>query len=206
MLTSLGKEQNDHGRWEAKCQVQKIQAFKSYTLSIRRQQKGILSWRRWHKVGELPMYGEFGGYPFIHLQHKIIIYLLVWLIDIHLKTNNFCPYSLCRPHQCALSSLSLSSLPSSPPSSSDWSPSKSKVGLLTLSTSSRTGAMLCLLSSAESPMRGRAKVLVAPVSVLELLLLPLLLPSPIPGSWPSGLLSLESCRSMATVPETYNHN
>lgn len=40
---------------------------------MRRQQKGILSWRRWHNVGELPMYGEFGGYPFIHLQHKIII-------------------------------------------------------------------------------------------------------------------------------------
>lgn len=47
---------------------------------MRRQQKGILSWRTWHKVGELPMYGEFGGYPFIHLQHKILIYLLVWLI------------------------------------------------------------------------------------------------------------------------------
>lgn len=40
---------------------------------MRRQQKGILSWRRWHKVGELPMYGEFGGYPFIHLQHQILI-------------------------------------------------------------------------------------------------------------------------------------
>lgn len=128
------------------------------------------------------------------------------MVNINLKANNFCPYSLCRPHQCALSSFSLSSLPSSPPSSSDWSPSKSKVGLLTLSTNSKTGAMLCLLSSAESPMRGRAKVLVAPASVLELLLLPLLLPSPIPGSWPSGLLSLESCRSMATVPETHNHN
>lgn len=113
-------------------------------------------------------------------------------------------YSLCRPHQWALSSLSLSSFPSSPPSSSDWSPSRSNVGLLTPSTSSRTGAMLCRLSSAESPMAGRAKVFVPPISVLELLLLPLLLPSPaLPGSWPSGLLSLESCRSMATVPETY---
>lgn len=171
---------------------------------MRRQQKGILSWRRWHNVGELPMYGEFGGYPFIHLQHKIIIYLLISQISIYFKANNFCAYSLCRPHQCALSSLSLSSFPSSPPSSSDWSPSKSKVGLLTLSTSSSTGAMLCLLSSAESPTTGKAKVLMPPVSVLELLLLPLLLPSPIPGSWPSGLLSLESCRSMATVPEIHN--
>lgn len=134
---------------------------------------------------------------------KIIIYLSIWQINIHFENQQFLPYSLCRPHQCALSSLSLSSLPSSPPSSSDWSPSKSKVGLLTLSTSSRTGAMLCLLSSAESPIKGRAKVLVPPASVLELLLLPLLLPIPIPGSWPSGLLSLESCRSMATVPKTH---
>ncbi|TNN70355.1 hypothetical protein EYF80_019381 [Liparis tanakae] len=107
-------------------------------------------------------------------------------------------YSQCRPHQWALSSLSLSSLPSSPPSSSDWSPSRSKVGLFTPSTSSRTGAMLCRLSSADSPMAGRANVFTPPIS-LELLLRPLpLLSTLLPGSWPSGLLSLESCRQART--------
>lgn len=128
------------------------------------------------------------------------------LNNTHNRNTNtiFITYSQCRPHQWALSSLSLSSLPSSPTSSSDWSPSRSKVGLFTPSTSSRTGAMLCRRSSAESPMAGRAKVLAPPISVLELLLLPLPLPSPVlPASWPSGLLSLESCRSMATVPGTY---
>lgn len=44
--------------------------LKSSTLSMRRQQKGIFSWSRWHNVGELPMYGEFSGYPFTHLQHE----------------------------------------------------------------------------------------------------------------------------------------
>lgn len=171
---------------------------------MRRQQKGIFSWRRWHSVGELPMYGEFSGYPFTHLYHKPTVTSEQTYTSTYpwMKASSVA-YSQCRPHQWALSSLSLSSLPSSPPSSSDWSPSRSKVGLLTPSTSSRTGAMLCRLSSAESPMAGRARVLAPPISVLELLLLPLPLPSPVlPGSWPSGLLSLESCRSMATVPET----
>lgn len=40
---------------------------KGLTLSMRRQQKGIFSCRRWQSVGELPMYGEFSGYPFTHL-------------------------------------------------------------------------------------------------------------------------------------------
>lgn len=178
---------------------------------MRRQQKGIFSWRRWHSVGELPMYGEFSGYPFTHLYVARANSYLSTSLHFNMPMNEnlnsiFIAYSLCRPHQWALSSLSLSSLPSSPASSSDWSPSRSKVGLLTPSTSSRTGAMLCRLSSAESPMAGRAKVLAPPISVLELLLLPFPLPSPVlPGSWPSGLLSLESWRSMATVPERYTH-
>lgn len=170
---------------------------------MRRQQKGIFSWRRWHSAGELPMYGEFSGYPFTHLQHKLtVIHEQVYISVYAYKLNFiFTTYSQCRPHQWALSSLSLSSLPSSPPSSSDWSPNRSKVGL-TPSTNSRTGAMLCRLSSVDSPMAGKAKVLAPPISVLELLRLPLPLPNPVlPGSWPSGLLSLESCRSMATVPE-----
>lgn len=173
---------------------------------MRRQQKGIFSWRRWHNVGELPIYGEFSGYPFTHLwQEPKITFQQSYASTYPLNSNSiFTAYSPCRPHQLALSSLSLSSLTSSPPSSSDWSPSRSNVGLLTPSTSSSTGAMLCRLSSAESPKTGRANVFEPPISILELLLLPLLLPSPVLlGSWPSGLL--ESCRSMATVPGTDVH-
>lgn len=40
---------------------------------MRRQQKGIFSCRRWHNVGELPMYGEFSGYPFTHLQKSFTV-------------------------------------------------------------------------------------------------------------------------------------
>lgn len=40
------------------------------TLSSRRQQNGAFSCRRWHSVGELPMYGEFGGYPFTYLKNN----------------------------------------------------------------------------------------------------------------------------------------
>lgn len=40
------------------------------TLSSRRQQNGAFSCRRWHSVGELPMYGEFGGYPFTYLKNR----------------------------------------------------------------------------------------------------------------------------------------
>lgn len=174
------------------------------TLSMRRQQKGIFSCKRWQSAGELPMYGEFGGYPFTHLRDSPHLPGNLLRRPIYSLTGT---HSQCRPHQWAFSSLSLSSLPSSPPSSSDCSPRRSKVGLLTPSTSSRTGAMLCRLSSAESPMVGRDRVLAPPISVLELLLLPLPLPSPmLPGSGPSGLLSLESCRSMATVPATKHPN
>lgn len=46
------------------------EAHRALTLSMRRQQKGIFSCRRWQSVGELPMYGEFSGYPFTHLRRR----------------------------------------------------------------------------------------------------------------------------------------
>lgn len=40
------------------------------TLSRRRQQNGAFCGRRWQRVGELPMQGEFGGQPFTKLWRK----------------------------------------------------------------------------------------------------------------------------------------
>lgn len=70
---------------------------------MRRQQKGIFSWRRWHKVGELPMYGEFGGYPFIHLKHKITIYVFGLTDQYSFEDQQFLPLlAVPTPPMCAL--------------------------------------------------------------------------------------------------------
>ena len=41
--------------------VTKLEERRLPTWSSRRQQNGAFSANRWHKVGELPMYGELGG-------------------------------------------------------------------------------------------------------------------------------------------------
>ena len=52
--------------WKCVCCVSVL------TWSSRRQQKGAFCSNRWQSVGELPMYGELGGYPFTYLATQYI--------------------------------------------------------------------------------------------------------------------------------------
>lgn len=50
------------------------------TWSSRKQQKGAFWGKRWQRVGELPMYGEFGGYPFTNLRKITLKYTITGFV------------------------------------------------------------------------------------------------------------------------------